>query len=93
MDSSVFFSRCQYSGHIQGVGFRYQVVSIAKGYELTGWVKNLNDGRVELFVEGLESEVSDFILAVESELDVFINHAEKASGYAERSCTNFSIIG
>lgn len=92
MNSSVFFSRCYYSGHVQGVGFRYQVVSIAKGFELTGWVKNLNDGRVELFVEGLESEASDFLLAVESELDVFINHAEKESGHADRQCTNFSIL-
>lgn len=92
MEFSVFFTRSLYSGHVQGVGFRYQVVSIAKGFELTGWVKNLSDGRVELFVEGEESEASEFILAVESELDVFINHVEKESGFGKRQCSNFAIL-
>lgn len=37
-----------YSGKVQGVGFRYTVKRIASGFEVTGWVKNLPDGRVEL---------------------------------------------
>ena len=39
----------QYEGKVQGVGFRAEILSRAKGYEVTGWVKNLPDGRVEIF--------------------------------------------
>ena len=45
-----------YSGKVQGVGFRYAVKSVALGYELTGTVKNLDDGRVELIAEGEKIE-------------------------------------
>lgn len=40
--------RVLYTGRVQGVGFRYSVKQIASGYEVTGIVKNLPDGRVEL---------------------------------------------
>ena len=45
-----------YSGHVQGVGFRYTVKTVAWGFEVTGTVRNLQDGRVELIAEGAMSE-------------------------------------
>jgi acylphosphatase len=56
--------RVFYEGRVQGVGFRYSVRSIATGYEVVGWVKNLIDGRVELEVQGEASEVEDFLAAI-----------------------------
>ena len=53
-----------YSGRVQGVGFRYTVREIACGYELTGYVRNLHDGRVELIAEGAEEEITAFLGAV-----------------------------
>ena len=53
-----------YSGNVQGVGFRYTVKQIAKGFDVTGWVRNLRDGRVELQVTGESTEVAAFIEAV-----------------------------
>jgi acylphosphatase len=53
-----------YSGKVQGVGFRAMAAEIAKGYAVTGWVKNLDDGRVQLFVEGSEEAVDKFLKAV-----------------------------
>lgn len=50
-----------YQGHVQGVGFRFTVRHIAKGFEVTGWVRNLPDGRVELHVTGQEDEVRAFL--------------------------------
>ena len=41
-----------YSGHVQGVGFRYSVQDIAMTMGVTGWVKNLEDRRVEVVAEG-----------------------------------------
>jgi acylphosphatase len=53
-----------YSGHVQGVGFRATAVEIARGHPVTGWVKNLADGRVQLFVEGSEKPVEQFLTAI-----------------------------
>lgn len=50
-----------FSGRVQGVGFRYATKRLATGFEVTGWVQNLSDGRVELQIMGEEEELDDFI--------------------------------
>jgi acylphosphatase len=58
-----------YEGNVQGVGFRYSVRQIAKGFDLTGSVRNLRDGRVELLATGDDGEVRAFVEAIgQSEL-------------------------
>lgn len=62
-----------FEGHVQGVGFRWSVKQIARGFDVTGWVQNLPDGRVELQVCGEQKELSDFLRAIaESELRAHI---------------------
>jgi acylphosphatase len=56
--------RVYYQGHVQGVGFRYVVRSLATGFEVVGSVKNLIDGRVELEVQGDAEEVDQFLEAI-----------------------------
>lgn len=46
-----------FSGMVQGVGFRYRAINAARRHGLTGWVKNLADGRVEMEVQGEEDSV------------------------------------
>lgn len=53
-----------YSGNVQGVGFRYTVSSVARGFEVTGFVRNLLDGRVELVAEGTKDELETFRAAI-----------------------------
>ena len=53
-----------YSGRVQGVGFRYAAKSVAMGFEVTGTVRNLPDGRVELTVEGATEELEAYQQAV-----------------------------
>jgi len=58
-----------YEGNVQGVGFRYSVKQVAKGFDVTGSVRNLRDGRVELWAAGEEDEVRAFLEAIlQSEL-------------------------
>ncbi len=67
-----------YEGRVQGVGFRYTVRQLAKGYEVTGWVRNLDDGRVELLVGGEPEEVDGFLESLaESELAGFIKGTQE----------------
>ena len=48
------------SGLVQGVGFRYFTQRAAARHQVTGYVKNLEDGRVEAFAEGDASAVEEF---------------------------------
>ncbi len=58
--------RVLYEGRVQGVGFRYLARRIAAGFDVTGYVRNLPDGRVELLASG---EAEEFLQALrESEL-------------------------
>ncbi len=54
-----------YSGRVQGVGFRYTTRTVAVGFEVTGIVRNLPDGRVELVAEGLPAELDAFRIALQ----------------------------
>ena len=53
-----------YAGRVQGVGFRYAVRRLASGFEVTGAVRNLPDGRVELLAEGSQDELDAFRQAI-----------------------------
>ena len=67
-----------FTGRVQGVGFRYSTVQVAKEFEVTGFVKNLADGRVQLEAEGARTEVDAFVKAVEERMHGFIRKTERA---------------
>ena len=52
-------------GFVQGVGFRRFIRSKAKLLGLTGWVKNLSDGRVEALVQGPKASIDELIKIIE----------------------------
>ena len=86
--------RIFYSGHVQGVGFRYAVKSLTTGYEVTGTVRNLPDGRVELTAEGNKAELESFQKAVrDSGVSKFIRSEQVAWGPATGSLRGFEITG
>jgi acylphosphatase len=81
-----------YSGNVQGVGFRYTVKSTATGYEVTGCVRNLADGRVELIAEGMRDELEAFRQAIrESGLEHFIRNEEVAWSESRGEFRGFEI--
>jgi acylphosphatase len=53
-------------GHVQGVGFRYFVLEVAQQLQLTGWVRNLVNGNVELVAEGNRADLDKLFSAVQS---------------------------
>src|ERR1044071_8733334 len=73
LDSVIESIQVFYEGSVQGVGFRYSVRQIAKGFDVTGSVRNLADGRVELLATGEKEEVRAFLEAIlQSELRAHI---------------------
>jgi acylphosphatase len=82
-----------YSGRVQGVGFRYTVKSITPGFEITGTVRNLGDGRVEMTAEGERGELDAFRKAVrESGLGRLIQREEETFGPATGEFRGFEIV-
>jgi acylphosphatase len=70
--------RVQYSGRVQGVGFRYMVQALAPAYPVAGWVRNLANGDVELVAEGPPEEVDAFLKAVARRMADYIERSEVA---------------
>ena len=82
-----------YSGQVQAVGFRYTVKSLATGFDLTGSIRNLPDGRVELIAEGAKDELEAFRQAIrESGLEHFIRNEDIAWQEASREFRGFEIV-
>ena len=80
-----------YTGHVQGVGFRYTTHSIARSHNVTGYVRNLADGRVELVVEGDRHEIDAFLEAVRDRLGNHIRDERQDIGPATREFASFEI--
>ena len=90
-------NRCRveifYSGRVQGVGFRYAAKSIAAGFEVSGIVRNLPDGRVELVAEGAREELEAFRAAIrDAGLRSFIRNETVTWSTAQNEFRGFEIV-
>ncbi|HNW39650.1 MAG TPA: acylphosphatase [Candidatus Omnitrophota bacterium] len=61
-----------YSGQVQGIGFRYTLVDIADYQKVLGWVKNLDDARVEVVAEAEEDSLKSFLQQVSQHFSQYI---------------------
>ena len=91
MSDGVFQLECWFEGRVQGVGFRVQTLAVARGFEVSGTVKNLVDGRVYVLAEGAEREVRDFMKELQSEMEHYIRKVETRSGKGPRRAKGFTI--
>ena len=71
--------RVIYAGRVQGVGFRFTCQRLAEGFAVTGYVRNLADGRVELVAEGEPAAVDAFLGAVAGEIGGKIHSVSAAN--------------
>ena len=65
-----------FSGRVQGVGFRYSAVYLARPLGLTGWVKNLWDGRVEMEVQGPPEAIEELLSELRHQRFIVIESVE-----------------
>ena len=63
-------------GRVRGVGFRYYAVQKANQLGLTGWVKNLYDGSVEMEVEGQEELIDQLIIFLQNRTYIWIERID-----------------
>lgn len=63
-------------GRVQGVGFRYYAVQKANQLGITGWVKNLYDGSVEMEVEGQEELIDQLIIFLQNRTYIWIERID-----------------
>jgi len=80
-----------FTGHVQGVGFRYSVLQVAKEFEVAGYVKNLADGRVQLEAEGRPRDVGEFVEAVQEKMHGYIRKVELSSEKRAPQFSGFTI--
>ena len=82
-----------YSGRVQGVGFRYTTKDVATGFDVTGIVRNLPDGRVELIAEGWRAELEAFRAAIrDAGLAGFIRDEQVIWAEANNEFRGFEIV-
>ena len=80
-----------FSGQVQGVYFRATTCDIAGSYDVTGFVRNLRDGRVEMVAEGKEDELDAFVAAICKAKRGFIDDVEQHGGSATGEFSEFAV--
>ena len=68
--------RVHFSGHVQGVGFRYTTVSVARRHAVTGYVQNISDGRVVVVAEGEGAELDRFLADLNETMQEYIRSTD-----------------
>jgi acylphosphatase len=81
--------RLSYEGRVQGVGFRMTAYRLSTAFPVAGYVRNLDDGRVELVAEGEPQALASFLQAIQREFGEMITAVEEV----EENATGESFVG
>jgi len=80
-----------FSGHVQGVGFRFTAHRIARRYGLTGFVRNLPDGTVEMLAQGRPDQIEDCITDIKNSFGGYIRGVQINEVPVDVSYSDFRI--
>lgn len=89
--SEVHHEIVHFTGRVQGVGFRFQTLQVAREFEVAGFVQNLADGRVRLEVEGARGEIGDFLAALAERMEGYIRDTERTGAPRAPRFSGFTI--
>jgi acylphosphatase len=89
--ADVHHEAAYFTGRVQGVGFRYAVLQVAREFEVSGYVSNLPDGRVVLEAEGKPGEVDAFIAAVHERMQGYVRKVDRHAAVRSPQFAGFSI--
>lgn len=68
--------RIIFSGQVQGVGFRFTAHRIAGRHGLTGWVRNVRDGTVEMVAQGAAEDIDECIRDIEDSFRGYVTETK-----------------
>ena len=80
-----------FSGDVQGVGFRYTAIHLAQGFNVSGYVRNTSDDRVELVAEGERAELERFLGAVQRKMLGYVRQTDAQWAQATGEFRGFTI--
>jgi acylphosphatase len=83
--------RVIFDGDVQGVGFRYTACRLAEGYDVSGYVRNLSDGRVECLVEGATDEIDRFLAELSQRMAHYVRRTTQQSAPATGGYQSFTV--
>lgn len=81
----------RFSGQVQGVGFRFTARALARDYRVTGYVKNLPNGQVEMVVEGPKQEIARFRTVLERHMLAYIDQSDVRDATPTGEFSDFGI--
>ena len=83
--------RIVFSGRVQGVGFRFTALNVANRYHLTGYVRNLPNGSVEMLAQGTEETITSCIRDIEESFPGYVHQTDIEPIPSNPNLTDFKI--
>lgn len=81
-----------FSGYVQGVGFRFTALNVARGYpRVSGYVRNMADGRVELVAEGSSDDIEALVQEVGRAMQSYVRSVDTVRGEATGQFRGFTV--
>lgn len=80
-----------FSGTVQGVGFRFTAERLARRYPVTGYVRNLPNGQVEVLAEGEEKSLEEFLKSIREAFHSYLRNVDVKWGKATGEYKGFGI--